>query len=207
MYLLNNNRSSRRAMTLIEIMVVVAITVVTLGVVMGIMTDTNRAIDRKQSELAMATYAQSISNEVSEVIGSAVAPSYLDGNTGSVPLVFTSSRCTLISARGIDQNANFLLWEIGNADGEVFLSTHVLDAARQTGKVRETAKRTVGVSSSRFKASVDFSYAASSTPMGPVFKSKFSSSNMPKLVRVHVVIKDSEEKIADYSIHTTIRLI
>ena len=71
------NRSSRRAVTLIEALVVVAVGSVVLGMILYAMTSTGKATDRAVSSQQMSQEALAISRSVERAIRFRVAPANL----------------------------------------------------------------------------------------------------------------------------------
>ncbi|MBN1868152.1 prepilin-type N-terminal cleavage/methylation domain-containing protein [Candidatus Sumerlaeota bacterium] len=210
-------RSRRRGVTLIEVMVVSAILAVVTGVVFGILIETQRSCIGGQDRLAMQACARAVTDEVVSVLEAAVRPEYLDDNSTTLTLQFAPEQCEVVSSRYFT-GRDFYLTRIGNmppkeqeaGELQAVLETKALDWARMTDKPSRETRRLIGLADSRFPATVRFDYATDfvGEALEPVFQSTLAPGKYPRVIRVKVTVTDREGKVEKpYELITSARLM
>lgn len=199
----------RRGLTLIEILVVMAVGSALMVLLLGILVRTRASVEQQRLRLEMASYAESVAYEVADILAASVRPEALDANPGPPPLVFQAERCAVVSSRHLDEDYNFLLWELSNDEGEIELNTRVLDAGRHQGTASERVRR-LGVGGERYRAAVSFEYATQPAPAPgePVaYRPNLAVGEYPELIRLRLRITDTRAEQPAYDLYLVVNTL
>lgn len=215
-----NQRNSRRALTLIELVVTGTLVVIITGILLGILIETRRTAIRGQDQLAMESHARLIADEVRSVLEASVNPASLDlATTGTgLGLAFTSQQCSLISSKGFD-GKDFYRTTIQtahdqeNGPNRVEMATTVLDSARTL--VPREGKRNLGLEQKKFSSTISFEYATSLDEVmerKPSYQTDLKPGEYPRIIRIRVRVEPLDKKHAEpakqpFEIVTAIRTL
>jgi prepilin-type N-terminal cleavage/methylation domain-containing protein len=182
----------RGAFTLIELMVVVVISVVALGLVLGILIDTRKAVVSGQETLALRNEARMVADLIQRVLEASIRPSYLDGPSTATQLVFKADQCVVLSSHLFD-GKDLHVWTIGNEAARDDRAGSVLCKPVSIATQRPMANFDIhpGLDSQKISTSVSFSYATQTSPSGMEnFRNELGAGEYPVLIRAKVRAMD-----------------
>jgi prepilin-type N-terminal cleavage/methylation domain-containing protein len=189
--------SRRRAMTLIEILVVVAIGLLVVGLVLEAMIGTNRATDELTAREGMRQEALLIAQSVEKVARYRVAPTELaPGAAAGVVEQFGPSQLRLCSlAYGADKD--HLLQTVASAGG-TSQAQHVIMRSSDGAEPDKAPAKRLGSNADRFKSDIAFRYASEYKDLEPIWSDQATST--PRLIEYTVRVWPNDPKMARFEV-------
>ena len=202
--------AGRRAITLVELIVAIALVTAIVGVLLGTLVSVDRGVRERQDRLSMNAAAEEVAAGVTALLRRAVAVSALDGVPAAGDYEFSPAKCAVLVAgedgRGLER-ATFDLAGAG-PDRAACVRIQYLPLAPAQGKAVE---QFVGGGSdpARYATSLSLEYAAKvgTAKANPEFKARLAPGEYPRLVRIHIQVEDLRKPEERCDLVTAVRLM
>jgi len=186
--------SSGRAVTLVELLVVMAVMLVVLGIALGIFIESGRAARELGKNEAASLYAGEVMFKFRETIQGAVIPSNMEDTTINPETLveFSDKRIRLLTyhLRGLESALYQVTWSNAQTvDGRPVINESITSIFNSRGSGHR--KSISPLLPEDITPSVRFSYASAGTPgQTPDYRSSWLSSEWPDLIQVSLTLED-----------------
>lgn len=208
MSMLHDSHNRRRGLTVIELLIVTVISVVVLGILYGLLTDTRQTTMERQREVDMQNQARLLCDQIVSVLGGSVSPDSLDAGFTTQTLQsgqqiqFMQDRCVVINSQNFRDGNFYLVTIASNKDQDtkrknIVHSVRALDSKLMKGITHEVNDQEFNGSDKSYNATVRFDYAL--TPSEAInaessFHTELKPGEYPRVIRVHVRMEDPQHK-------------
>lgn len=198
---MNIQKHRCRALTLIEILVVIAVGVMVFGLILEIFISTNRAADKEITRTSMAQEAALIAQQIEQVL-----KGYrVDLTSQRINPEFSSERLTCIAISfQPDSLSRIVTLSNQSQDNRTRIVKEAVSLFESTDKTKEM--EILGLKEEVIDTTISFEYATQIQDLSPVWRSEISPMESPLLIRYMITVKDGRNRVKPLLITSTVRV-
>ena len=210
-----DRRPSRRAITLVELIVSMTVSAAVAGLVLGMLVHVRREVRRCQARLTMRTAARSVLDQVEAHFAAAVRPSALD--VPASDFFFEPTCCAFFHSRQF-QTAGFSQVTIesastsdpgGSAIPCVLMQQSLAPDPGDPAPPAVARPRILGTTNPHLSTSVAFQYDTGDRQKDRAFdfRERLEPGQYPRYVRIRVTTEDTEGRWEPFELSAVIELL
>ena len=191
-----------KALTLVELLVVIAVGVMVFGLILQIFISTNRAADKDTTRSTMAQEASLIAQQVEQ----ALQGYRVELTAQQINPEFTPERLTFIALQfQPDSTARTVTLMNQVQDNHNRIVEVTVSIPEAVDKKRET--NILGLKEELIDTSILFEYATQIEDLTPVWQGEISVTEIPLLIKYTITVKDVRNRVKPLVITSTVRVL